>query len=95
MLHHLAQVFLRILHIAYVEVVVSVCIVPFLLRTPVYGIALHIADYVLCIVYPVLLYIAFCKPCTSLTIDSRLCLVETAHICESGGSLVEVTLVEL
>ena len=83
MFHNLSQILCRILHIADVEVVVGVGIVPFLLRTPVNGIALHIADYVLGIVYPVLLDIALCQPCASLSVDGGLCFVEAAHIGES------------
>ncbi len=71
-LHHLTEILCRILHILDVKVVVGIGVIPFFLCTPVDRVALHIADYVLCIIEPVLLDITLSQPCTSLAVDGWL-----------------------
>ena len=81
--------------VASVDVVVGQRVVPFLLGTPMDGVALHVADDVFGIVEPLLLHIAFSQPGTGTAVDGWLSLVETSHVGKGGGSLVEGTLVEL
>ena len=78
-----------------VDVVRGVGIVPLLHGTPVHRVALHLIDYVLGIVDPVLLNIAFGQPCTGFTVDGRLGVIEACHIGKGRGSLGELSAMEL
>ena len=80
---------------AGVNIVVGIGIVPFLGRMPVDGVAAHLTYHILCVIEPFLLEVAFGEPCAGLGIDGRLCLVEPAHIRESGSGLVKSPFVEL
>ena len=78
-----------------VDIVRGVGIVPLLHGTPVHRVALHLIDYVLGIVDPVLLNIAFGQPCTGFTVDGRLGVIEACHIGKGRGSLGELSAMEL
>ena len=77
------------------DVVVGIGIVPVLHSPEVHGIATHVADHVLSIVFPSQLGIAFGKPGPCQSIHQWLRMVEPAHIREGGCSLVESPLLEL
>ena len=78
-----------------VDVVGGIGIVPLLHGTPIHRVALHLVDYVLGIVDPVLLNIAFGQPCTGFPVDGRLGVIEACHIGKGGGSLGELSAMEL
>ena len=59
------------------------------------GVARHVANHVLGVVNPVLLNVAFGQPSTRAAVDGGLRLIETAHVGESGGGIIESALVEL
>ena len=81
--------------LALADMIVGQGVIPFLPGTPVDGVALHVADYIFCIIHPVLFYIAFCQPGTCLAVDGWLGGIESAHVGEGGGCRVEVALEEL
>ena len=78
-----------------VDVIVGISVVPLFHGAPVHGVALHLVDDVFGIINPVLLDVAFGKPCTGLPVDGRLCVVEASHIGKCGGGLGEFSAVEL
>ena len=84
-----------LLVIAGMNVIVGVCVVPLLLRTPMNGIPTHVADNIFCIVNPILFDVAFSQPSTSSSINGWLGLIEPAHISECRGSFIECSLVKL
>ena len=85
----------RLCRFALADMVVGKGVIPFLLGTPVDGIAPDVADYIFCIIHPVLFYVAFSQPGTSLAVDGRLGGVEAAHVGEGGSCRIEVALEEL
>ena len=95
MLNHLAQVGDGFLVVARMDIVVGIGIVPLLHGAPVDGVALHVAYYVFGVVYPVLLDVTFGEPGAGLGVYGGLRLVETTHVGEGGGGLVEGAFVEL
>ncbi len=77
------------------DIIVGISIIPVFHCPPVHGVAAHLVHHVLSIIKPVLLSITSCEPSPCLAVDSRLSGIQPAHICESRGSLVEVTLHKL
>ena len=74
--NHFSQIHRSFLQISRVQVVVSQRVIPFLLRSPVDAVAVHIAYYILRIVHPILLNIAFCEPCTCFAVYGWLGFIE-------------------
>ena len=95
MAYHFAEVGYRLVGVARVDIVVGEGVVPIFLRTPVDGVALHVAYHVLGVVHFVLLNIAFGEPCLCLAIDGRLGFVKTTHVGESRGGCLEIALEKL
>ena len=95
MAYHLPEIGNRLPGIPRVDIVIGEGIIPFLLGTPVDGIALDVSDHIFCIVGPSLLDIAFGKPGARLAVDGRLGGVKAAHIGEGGSSPLEIPLLEL
>ena len=77
------------------QIVVSVGVIPVLHGTEVHRVTVHVAYHVLCIVEPVEFHIAFGEPGTGQSVLHGLRLVESAHIGERCGRLVEGTFLEL
>ena len=94
-LDDLAQVGDGLLQFTRVDIIVSKGIVPLLGGPPVDAVALHVADHVLGIIEPVLLDVAFGKPCPRLAVDGGLRLVDSRHVGEGRRSLVKRSLVKL
>ena len=90
-----AQVGNGFFEFARVYVIVGKGVIPFANSTPIYWIALHIADYIFCIVKPTCLYVRLCEPRTRLAINGWLCSVEPAHIRKSSGSLFKSSFMKL
>ena len=95
MAYHLSEIGNRLPGIPRVDIVIGEGIIPFLLGTPVDGIALYVSDHIFCIVGPSQLDIAFGKPGARLAVDGRLGGVKAAHIGEGGSSSLEIPLLEL
>ena len=95
MAYHLPEIENRLPGIPRVDIVIGEGIIPFLLGTPVDGIALDVSDHIFCIVGPSLLDIAFGKPGARLAVDGRLGGVKAAHIGEGGSGPLEIPLLEL
>ena len=95
MAYHLPEIGNRLPGIPRVDIVIGEGIIPFLLGTPVDGIALDVADYIFSIVDPALLDVAFGKPGARLAVDGRLGGVKAAHIGEGGSSPLEIPFLEL
>ena len=95
MAYHLPEIGNRLPGIPRVDIVIGEGIIPFLLGTPVDGIALDVSDYIFCIVGPSQLDIAFGKPGARLAVDGWLGGVKAAHIGEGGSSPLEIPLLEL
>ena len=95
MAYHLPEIGNRLPGIPRVDIVIGEGIIPFLLGTPVDGIALDVSDHIFCIVVPALLDIAFGKPGARLAVDGRLGGVKAAHIGEGGSGPLEIPLLEL
>ena len=76
-------------------IVVGHRVVPVLASPVVDAVALLLDDDVLGIVEPVELHIALGLPSTGNALNGGLCLVETRHIGERGGSLLELSLLKL
>ena len=95
MAYHLPEIGNRLPGITRVDIVIGEGIIPFLLGTPVDGIALDVSDHIFCIVGPSQLDVAFGKPGARLAVDGRLGGVKAAHIGEGGSSPLEIPFLEL
>ena len=95
MFDDLFQIGNRLLVTSCMDIVVGKGIVPFLHGPPVKRVTFHLIDHVLSIVDPVLFDIALSQPSPGFSVDSRLCLVQSAHIGKRGSRLIEGTLMEL
>ena len=95
MTDYLPQVLHRLLVLLGVDIVVGECIVPCLHTLIVQRIPAHTTDHVFGIIEPAELRIALGEPGLRHTVDGGLCVIHTHHIVEGGGSLVELSLLEL
>ena len=95
MFYNLTKIFCCFVEFFCMKIVVTKGIIPFLLRPPVDTVALHIANYIFCIIEKIILYKTFCQPSPCLTIDSWLTFIESRHIGKGSSSLFELTLIEL
>ena len=77
------------------QIVEGIGLVPFLLGTPVDGIALDITDYIFGIVYPSRFEITLGEPGTCLAVNAGLGGVETAHIGECSCCRLEIAFKKL
>ena len=94
-LDHLPEVGDGLFVLSLMDIVVGIGLVPVVLCAIVDGVATGVAHHILGIVYPVQLRVTVGQPGTGQSVDGRLRLIQTAHIAEGGGSLVELTLLEL
>ena len=97
--HLVAYYFLQIGNgsgiVASVNIVIGIGIVPLFLCPPVHRIALHVANNVFCIVEPVFFDVTLGKPCPCPSVDGGLGFIESAHVREGRGCIVESSLMEL
>ena len=61
-LDHLLQIGHSLLVFLHVDIIVGIGVVPVFHSPEVHRVTTHIADHVLCVVFPVELCIAFCQP---------------------------------
>ena len=94
-LDYLFQIRDSLLKLSCAQIIVGIGVVPVLNRAEIHRVTVHVANHVLSIIEPVEFRIAFGEPGTGQSVLHGLRLVESAHIGEGGGSLVESTFLEL
>ena len=94
-LYDFAEILCSLIKLFCMKIVVTKGIIPFLLRSPIDTVALHIANHIFSIIKEIILYKTFCQPSSRLTINGWLAFVESRHIGKGSSSFFKFALIEL